>query len=56
MKNKINYTVSVPTHQFCTVIWNLNLFFTRGKLELAHITEGKDILTLDFMVTVIERM
>jgi len=25
--------------------WNLNLFFYRGKPELAQITGGKDILT-----------
>jgi len=26
--------------------WNLNFFFTGGKLELAQITGGKDIFTL----------
>ena len=29
--------------------WNLNFFFTKGKLELAQIKGGKDILTLYFL-------
>jgi len=30
--------------------WNLNFVFTRGKLKLAQITGGKDILTLIILI------